>query len=73
MFGKIKHKNLPKFDPDNFTPAMRVRICTGERVLGFMNKKTGKFYDVSLVTSNRDVEKYCKVYKIDRDDIQEVY
>ena len=45
MFGK---KQIPTktYDKEIKKPAIRCSICTGERVAGFLNQKTGKFEEI---------------------------
>jgi hypothetical protein len=45
-------------------PAIRASICTGEKVAGFRDKKTGHFEDVILIRSDKDLEEFRNHYGI---------
>ena len=58
-FGK---KEPPKilYDPEKLEPALRTSICTGEMVVGFLDRETGRFREYELSRSQNDVEAFCK-------------
>ena len=49
FFHKKEKPARIEFDPSERTPAVRCSICTGERVAGFKNLRTGKFEDYELI------------------------
>ena len=53
-----KHKF--KYNPETQVPAVRASICTGEMTVGFVDKATGKFHDLMLVRSQRELEDFKK-------------
>ena len=53
------------FDPQAQYAVIRGSICTGERVAGFKNKKTGAFTEVMLIKSPKDEEQFKKLYQLD--------
>ena len=69
------HKDKPRrsaggfdaipFDPETQYAVIRGSICTGERVAGFKNKKTGAFTEVMLIKSLKDEEQFKKMYQLD--------
>ena len=63
MFGK---KN-PSYPADEWEPVIRSSICTGEKVAGFKNRRTGVFEDVMLINSPGDTEEFRKKYGIGGD------
>lgn len=71
MFGR--KKKSCDYDKETQKPVMRVSICTGERVAGFQDKATGKFTDVMLIRSDRDLLEFCREYGIKKEDIGKVW
>ena len=43
---------------------IRASICTGEQVAGFKNIHNGKFEEVMLIRSSKDVDEFTKKYGI---------
>jgi hypothetical protein len=62
MFGK-KVTRL-EYDKENQQPVLRCSICTGEQVAGFKNLKTGKFEDVMLIQTEKDLRVFQEMYGI---------
>lgn len=62
-FGK-KKQEIVHYDPEEFTPAVKASICTGEKVAGFLNKTTGKFEDIMLIRSEEDIQEFKRLYSI---------
>jgi hypothetical protein len=62
MFGK-KVTRL-EYDKENQQPVLRCSICTGEQVAGFKNLKTGKFEDVMLIQTEKDLKVFQEMYGI---------
>ena len=71
FFTKKKHL-VKDWDRDNLTPVIRSSICTGERVAGFLDNSTGKFHDVQLLITDKDLENFRKTYGI-TEDIKTMY
>lgn len=65
MFGG-RRKKL-EYDKKNKKPVIRCSICTGEQAAGFKDIHTGKFQEVMLIRSERDVEEFKRMY-----DLQEI-
>ncbi|MCM1046328.1 MAG: hypothetical protein NC417_12535 [Candidatus Gastranaerophilales bacterium] len=53
-----------KFDRENEIPVIRSSICTGEKVAGFKDKKTGHFEEVMLLKNEADQELFLQTYGI---------
>lgn len=54
--------------PENYTSddiITESSICTGERTIGFYDKKTGRLAYAELVRSEKDVEKFYRKYGLD--------
>ena len=60
------HRKIKKmeYDRENQKPVIRSSICTGERVAGFRDVKTGKFMEVMLIRDNKDLDKFLEDYDI---------
>lgn len=69
---KNPEKTEAKYDSEKLTPVIRCSICTGEKVAGFRDKATGKFTDVMLLKSSRDLEAFRRKYGIEGD-IENIY
>ena len=61
---KQPSSDRPLYDTDEKTPAIRASICTGEKVAGFNDRKTGHFEDVMLIRSDKDLEDFRCRYGI---------
>lgn len=55
----------PVFDPAEYVPVIRSSICTGEKTAGFREKSTGRFVDIALIRSDRDLEDFRRCYGIE--------
>lgn len=64
MFFKRKSERK-SYNPDIRKPAIRVSICTGEKVAGFKNLKTGKFEEIMLLNSEKDLKEFKETYGIE--------
>lgn len=53
------------FDPETQTAVIRSSICTGEKVAGFKDIKSGRFTEVMLIRSKKDEQEFKKKYKVD--------
>lgn len=58
-FGKKEPPKIP-YDSEKLEPALRTSICTGEMVVGFLDRETGRFREYELSRSQNDVEAFCK-------------
>ena len=62
-----KTRKTESYDQENLYPAIRSSICTGEKVAGFKNKKTGSFTEIMLISSEKDLEAFKRTYDITGD------
>ncbi len=62
MFGR-KTQKIP-FDKEHQKAVVRCSICTGEQVAGFKDIETGKFEEVTLIRSDKDMENFMKTYRL---------
>ena len=67
MFGR-KKRDL-NYNKEIQKPMVRASICTGEKVAGFRDRTTGKFTDVMLIRSEKDLAEFCKEYGVDQKEI----
>ncbi|MBR2108718.1 MAG: aspartate dehydrogenase [Ruminococcus sp.] len=51
-------------NPETHYAVIRSSICTGEKVAGFKNKKSGEFREVMLIRSQKDIEEFKRKYKV---------
>ena len=70
MFGKKKEEHKT-YDAVTHIPILKCSICTGEKVAGFKDKRTGKFEDIMLIKSDEDLKRFQKMYHVK--DIQKEY
>ena len=64
MFGKKKAEKIPDgFKAEDIK--IESSICTGEKTIGFYNKKTGSLAYAELVRSREDIKAFYLKYGID--------
>ena len=71
-FFKHKTEEIKKYDEENLVPIIHASICTGEQVVGFKDKRNGKFTEIMLIESQNDLEKFKKMYNI-KEEIKKEY
>ena len=71
-FFSQKKKEKKNYDPELRTPASRVSICTGEQVAGFENKESGRFEEIALIRSEKDLKDFKERYGIEGE-IRKIY
>lgn len=62
MFRKKIEKRT--YDKENLKPVIKASICTGEKVAGFKDIRTGKFTEIMLIQDNRDLDAFLEMYDI---------
>lgn len=68
MFRKKTAKET--YDKENQKPIIRSSICTGEKVAGFKDIHTGKFTEVMLIKSDKDMKAFLEKYGILLDEVK---
>lgn len=68
MFGKKIKKGTYKKEEQK--PVIRSSICTGEKVAGFKDIRTGKFTEIMLIRNEKDMAEFLHKYGIDADEIK---
>lgn len=60
------HRKINKaiYDRDKEKPVIRSSICTGERMAGFKDLKTGQFREVMFLRDNKDLDQFLEDYDI---------
>lgn len=62
MYQKKIQKEV--YDKENLKPVIKSSICTGEKVAGFRDVRTGKFTEVMLIRDNGDMDIFLEKYDI---------
>lgn len=74
MFGRKKKGEKPKaYDAERLRPVIKSSICTGEKVAGFEDRKTGKFEDVMLIRGDGDLQAFCLLYGLKKEEIGKIW
>ena len=63
MFGK-RSKQKQQYDPNTLLPVIRASICTGEKTAGFTELQTGRFREVMLIRTPKDLDEFREKYGI---------
>lgn len=68
-------RKLPSqsYDRETTRPVIRASICTGEQVAGFRDLQTGKFHEVMLIRTVRDLKEFRESYGLSPDEITTEY
>ena len=61
------------YDRKSLKPVIRSSICTGEQTAGFKNLHTGKFSEIVLIRSSRNLEEFQRTYGISDGEITTEY
>lgn len=77
MLGKVfMKKNLARktevvsYDKTGKVPVIRASICTGEKVAGFKDEATGKFEDLMLIRTDKDLQEFLRRYQVEEQEIK---
>ena len=63
LFRKKTEKKT--YDKENQKPVVRCSICTGEQAAGFKDIRTGRFEEVMLIQSEKDMRTFMETYGLD--------
>lgn len=63
----------PGYDKTTQKPVIHASICTGEQVAGFKDLSTGKFTEIMLIRSPKDLNQFMEQYGIEKDQITKEY
>ncbi len=64
-FGKTPRFDAAPFDPEKEYAVIRGSICTGEKVAGFKSREDGRFRELMLIHSPKDIEEFKRIYNLD--------
>ena len=64
MFQKKKKIIKCSYHREHLTPVIRCSICNGEQVAGFKDIRSGKFQDVMLIRSEKDLQEFKDRYDL---------
>lgn len=70
LFQKNEREETCAYNKENEKPIIRASICTGEKTAGFRNIKTGRFREVMLIRSPKDLDEFMEKYGLDRIDTE---
>jgi hypothetical protein len=62
MFKKTKA--VKSYDKSTQKPVIHCSICNGEQVAGFKNLTTGKFEEVMVIKSDKDLREFMEMYGV---------
>lgn len=65
----IGRRRIP-FDREREVPVLRCSICTGERVAGFRDRRTGAFREERLIADDVELAEFmrsCGISEIERE------
>ena len=65
LFAKKKGREKKHYDPACWKPVVRCSICTGEMAAGFKETATGRFEEVMLIRSDRDLARFREEYGVE--------
>ena len=65
LFRRNNKPEILDYDKESEIPIIKCSICTGERVAGVKNLKTGKFKEIMLIRNNADMETFMQLYGLD--------
>ncbi len=68
----FRKKKTQGYDAEKQVPAIKRSICTGEAVAGFIDRATGRFSEVMLIRSPKDLDAFRRQYGIE-DTIKTIY
>lgn len=70
MFGRGKKRETARFDKTGKVPVVRASICTGEKVAGFKDEKTGSFTEMMCIKSEADMSEFMRTYGVNESEIK---
>lgn len=70
MFWKRNGKQAEDYDRTGKISVIRASICTGEKVAGFKEAKTGRFEDLMVIREEKDLQTFLKRYGVKKEEIK---
>lgn len=62
----FKKKKQETYDKEQWLPVLKCSICNGEQVAGFRDLRTGKFEELALIRTDKELEAFMKQYGIQK-------
>ena len=75
IFGKKQKQKAVTgtYDRENQIPVIRSSICTGEQVIGFEDKNTGKVLEEGLISAPDDLKGFLDKYGLKETEIKRIW
>lgn len=74
LWKKSKRSKLVSdFDKTGKKPVIRSSICTGERVAGFKDEKTGHVEELMLIRDENDLREFLLMYGVMENEIEKIW
>ena len=70
---KKKNPQKAAYDKTGKKPVIRASICTGEKVAGFRDERTGQIEELMLIPEDKDLKEFLKLYEVKREEIETVW
>ena len=70
MFARRKRQAVSPYDKTGKIPVIRSSICTGEQVAGFKDVVSGKFEELMLIRSEKDLAEFLSRYQVEESEIK---
>ena len=61
------------YPAEDYEPVIRSSICTGEKVACMRERAGGKLHELMLVRDQEDLDRFCRLYAVRREDIRTIY
>ncbi len=61
------------YDKTGKKPVIRASICTGEKVAGFRDERTGQIEELMLITGEKDLAEFLELYEVAKEEIETVW
>jgi len=65
-----KKQEKKQYDRERYDPIIHASICTGEQAAGFKDRQTGKFEEIMLIKSEKDLESFLKKYDLSQEEVK---
>ena len=63
--SEIEKKRREVYNSRDYIAILRCSICTGEKVAGFKDKRTGQFTEIMLIRTEEELEDFKKRYGVE--------
>ena len=75
MLWSRKQREEPRTDYDKTgkKPVIRASICTGEKVAGFRDERTGQIEELMLITGEKDLQTFLHSYGVKKEEIETIW